>query len=150
MKRVREREAHVAALVSEPRFLDGSHCIELGHDAYQTSSDAYDIRQIACCVLRQTPGDGPFLVERHRVFRSKLADPWPRWRAFFGSGVGLHGFFGSATLHLTMLLAPASLVALAATDRVPPEEPAWEWDGHRRKPDRFWRERAAFEAKIGR
>jgi hypothetical protein len=143
---VKSKSLHVAAAISDARFLAGTHCIEFVWcpEKYE-AGDAYGLMQIACCRLRQDPNELPFIVERHRSFGTKLTDPWPRWRAFLGDGVGPHGFYGSRALHLQALLAPARVVALKRNDRVPPEEPAW--DPYRRgpKPDRLAKERKAFE-----
>jgi hypothetical protein len=139
----------VALAVTRPRFLDGSHCVEFVWypERYATGGDACYVKQIAVCVLRQRPSDDPFLVERYRTFGTKLTDPLPRWHAFFGSwGGGRDGFCGSCSLHLSELLRPARLVALARNDRVPPEEPAWDPYRNGSKPDRLARERAAFKA----
>jgi hypothetical protein len=139
----------VATAVTKPRFLDGSHCVEFTTcpERYVIDGDAYYIRQLAVCRLRQDPDERPIIVERHRSFGSKLTDPWPTWRAFLGSGIGPHGFYGVCPLHLESLLAPARLVALAKNDRVPPEEPGWDKYRNREKPDRLAREREAFEAR---
>ncbi|HSX23216.1 MAG TPA: hypothetical protein VLE97_10635 [Gaiellaceae bacterium] len=141
----------VAAAVTRPRFLAGSHCVEFVLSPPKgcaiEADDGYWIRQIACCLLRQDPTEQPVLVERHRGFRSKPTDPWPVWRAILGSGIGPRGFYGSCALHLEVLLAKARLVPLAKSDRVPPEEPGWDPFKNSFKPDRLARERAAFEAQ---
>jgi hypothetical protein len=138
----------VAVAVTKAKFLLGTHCVEFicNPERYELDNDAYWIRQIACCRLRQDPAERPILVERHRSFRSKTTDPWPAWRSLLGSGVGPHGFYGSCALHLESLLCPARLVSLAKSDRVPPEEPGWDPCRNRSKPDRLASERAAFEA----
>lgn len=137
----------VATLISNPKFLAGSHCIEFVWypEKYEADGDAYCIKQIACCRMRQDPKDLPFIVERHRGFKTQVTDPWPQWRAFLGSGGGRNGFYGSCSLHLQALLAPALLIALAPNDRVPPEEPAWDALRNGPKPDRHAKERKAFE-----
>lgn len=146
------RNLSVAAAVTRTRFLDGSHCIEFVWcpERYAKIGDAYCIKQIAVCRLRQDPAEQPFLVERHRRFGSKTTDPWPTWSAFIGAGIGPHGFNGSCALHLESLIAPARLVALAPNDRVPPEEPGWDRFRNRRKSDRFTREREAFATEAAR
>lgn len=138
----------VATAVTKAKFLLGTHCIEFvsNPERYKIDGDAYWIRQIAVCGLRQDPAERPILVERHRSFKSKATDPWPAWRAFLGSGISPHGFYGCCSLHLEALLCEARLVALSKTDRVPPEEPAWDPYRNRHKPDRLARERKAFEA----
>ncbi len=143
------RTLTVAMAVTKAKFLDGSHCVEFVWypEKYATSGDAYFIRQIAICRLRQDPDEHPILVERHRGFKTKTTDPLPAWRALLGSGIGPNGFYGSCALHLEALLAPARLVALAPNDRVPPEEPGWDPYRNGYKPDRRARERAEFEAR---
>ena len=140
------KRLHVAAAISDERFLAGTHCIEFVWcpERYE-AGDAYGLKQIACCLLRQDPNESPFIVERHRSFGTKLTDPWPRWRPFGGDSIGPHGFSGSYALHLQALLAPARLVALKPKDRVPPEEPAWDSYRYGPKPDRRAHERKAFE-----
>jgi hypothetical protein len=129
----------VASLVTDWRFLDGSHCIEFIW-CPQKQDDAYSFMQVACCNLRQQKDDPPMLVERHRNFGTVSADPLPAWRAFLGNGSCKEGFYGSCTLSLQWLLEEAWLVALAVDDRVPPEEAL---PG---KPDRFAAERNALKA----
>lgn len=137
---------NVATAVSNARFLAGTHCIEFVWDQERyDAGDAYGLKQLACCLLRQGPNALPFIVERHRRFKTTAADPWPRWRPFLGSGFGPHGFSGSCALHLQELLAPARLVALKRTDRVPPEEPVWDPYRGGPRPDRLAIERRAFE-----
>jgi hypothetical protein len=129
----------VASLVTDPRFLDGSHCIEFVWYPLK-QDDAYSIRQIACCNLRQREDDPPMLVSRHRNFGTVTADPLPAWRAFPGNGSCVEGHFdGSYALSLAALVSEGWLLALAIDDRVPPEEPRSQ------KPDRFAAARRALQ-----
>ena len=129
----------VASLVTDWRFLDGSHCIEFVW-CLSKQDDAYSIMQIACCNLRQRKDDPPMLVSRHRNFGTVTADPLPAWRAFLGSGSCVEGHFdGNYALSLAALVSEGWLAALAIDDRVPPEE------SRSSSPDRFAAARRALQ-----